>query len=424
MAGLTLLQSQLPESPSHTGFITGKTTKPDGFPFPPPHTPFQHEQENPISNLTQRSRQPIRRPLRKSTLTPEEKDEMSRKCREAGAARAEQMILYKKEHGFYPGEDDSIKTSTNEEICQKVNIGDKESSCQNPVQAGQTKLIQQKPVNPKPVNPKPVQVKPIPAKPVQPNQVQTKPVPPKPVTPKPVTPKPVQTTPKPVQTTPKPVPPKPVTPKQVQTTPAQAKSVPQKQVQTQIIKIEPEPTHPDTTILSTITYAPGPRLTESRIETRHYQAAFDSETADFAYDHLVNTIEWEDGVKSRRTGFTRKAKAIHFNSDEIVQNLILGALSMIDDPANRAQDEFSGQKFGIGGIYLNWYRDGNDYTPSHSHDTCQLIISLGATRTLKVGNTNFLSGNGDIIVFGKSLHGVPKEPEVEEGRISIAVFLM
>ena len=222
--------------------------------------------------------------------------------------------------------------------------------------------------------------------------------------------KPISSPVKPISTPvkPKSIPVKPIS------TPVQPKSIPVQPKSTPVhpVSAPPQPTpipdQPNPTVLQDV-----------KISTQHYPGAFDTETADFAYEYLVNTIEWEDGVRSRRTGFTRKAKAIGFNSDEVVQNLILGVLQMIQDPANREE-----KSFGIGGIYLNWYRDGNDYTPSHSHETCQLIISLGSTRTLRVGNRDIPSGHGDVIVFGRSLHGVPKEPDVSDGRISIAVFLM
>lgn len=77
----------------------------------------------------------------------------------------------------------------------------------------------------------------------------------------------------------------------------------------------------------------------------------------------------------------------------------------------------------IDGIYLNYYRDGNDWAPSHSHPgETQLIISLGATRSLKIGTKTYEIGNGDVIVFGSSSHSIIQDPSITEGRISIATF--
>lgn len=84
-----------------------------------------------------------------------------------------------------------------------------------------------------------------------------------------------------------------------------------------------------------------------------------------------------------------------------------------------------GPRYGILGVYLNNYENGLMYTPMHKHaDTIQLVISLGATRTLKVGTKEYRMKNGDAVVFGSSIHGVPQEPSVTEGRISIATFMV
>ena len=59
------------------------------------------------------------------------------------------------------------------------------------------------------------------------------------------------------------------------------------------------------------------------------------------------------------------------------------------------------------------------YTPNHSHKgTHQLVISLGETRTLSVAKNEFRMENGDSILFGSSVHGVPREENVTKGRIS------
>ncbi len=80
--------------------------------------------------------------------------------------------------------------------------------------------------------------------------------------------------------------------------------------------------------------------------------------------------------------------------------------------------------YAIFGVYLNYYRGGNDYTPSHNHPgTHQLVISLGATRTLEVAKKSYQMTSGSAIIFGTSQHGVPKEVNIQGGRISIATFM-
>ena len=73
---------------------------------------------------------------------------------------------------------------------------------------------------------------------------------------------------------------------------------------------------------------------------------------------------------------------------------------------------------------LRYYRDGNDWTPNHTHkDTTQVIISLGTTRALTVGAKSYNMARGDVAMFGSSLHGVAKDTAVLDGRISIALFI-
>jgi hypothetical protein len=154
-----------------------------------------------------------------------------------------------------------------------------------------------------------------------------------------------------------------------------------------------------------------------RICTQHYSGALDADYSSSLYIYFKENMKWIDGVKSKN-GFTRKASPMNFGSDKVLDEVITKALVYITKKENLEKKQID-----IHGIYLNWYRDGNDYTPNHSHPGMkQIIISLGATRTLKVGNKEYDSANGDIIVFGSSIHGVPKEPEVTEGRISIALF--
>ena len=82
-------------------------------------------------------------------------------------------------------------------------------------------------------------------------------------------------------------------------------------------------------------------------------------------------------------------------------------------------------QFDLVGIYLNYLKDGTHYVPSHSHKgMVQLVISLGADRTLTVGAKDYRLKNGDVIIFGASAHAVPPETNLKDGRISIATFMV
>lgn len=149
----------------------------------------------------------------------------------------------------------------------------------------------------------------------------------------------------------------------------------------------------------------------SRTRTTLKKSAVDPVEAEKLYNYLVENMPWVEGIKGRN-GFTRWQTQYNFDNDSLNQLIVATILTFQLDPID------------LEGVYLNWYKTGDDYTPSHSHlKSRQIIISLGATRTLKVNKKNYPLENGDIILFGTAAHGVPKEPEVEEGRISIALFL-
>lgn len=159
--------------------------------------------------------------------------------------------------------------------------------------------------------------------------------------------------------------------------------------------------------------------------TTYIPKFLESSTATEIFELLKKEVKWENGIPSRN-GFTRKAKAINLNKSggvtDIVNQLIAKALAQLKSKNPNIPD------YTILGVYLNFYRDGKDFTPNHKHDkpipTDQLVISLGTTRTLMVGKTNYQTGNGDLILFGTEMHGVPKQPEITEGRISIATFMV
>lgn len=147
-----------------------------------------------------------------------------------------------------------------------------------------------------------------------------------------------------------------------------------------------------------------------RTKTVLYKSIIDKELAKFFYSELKENIQWVDGVRSKK-GFTRKAKPLNFGDNGIVDNIIVMVMSRI------GVDNLS-----ILGLYLNYYRDGNDWTPNHTHKkTKQLVISLGETRILTMNKKEYKIESGDVIVFGSSVHGVPKDNSTN-GRISIATF--
>lgn len=131
------------------------------------------------------------------------------------------------------------------------------------------------------------------------------------------------------------------------------------------------------------------------------------------YEYFKDNIAWEDGIRSRIHGFTRKARPMQLGMDPVLDTTITTVLTMMKI-----------HQAGVYGVYLNYYRNGDDFTPNHSHPGMkQVVISLGASRRLTMGASGYDMRNGDVIVFGSATHGVPKDPQCKEGRISIALFL-
>lgn len=81
-------------------------------------------------------------------------------------------------------------------------------------------------------------------------------------------------------------------------------------------------------------------------------------------------------------------------------------------------------------VYINYYKSGNNGCGRHRHpSTIQVILSFGATRTLRITDgdgitlVDFAMKNGDVAIFGSQYHEVIKEPGQVGERISIAIFL-
>lgn len=158
----------------------------------------------------------------------------------------------------------------------------------------------------------------------------------------------------------------------------------------------------------------------TRTLTKVHKSFIQPELATFYYQLLASTIPWVSGVKSKN-GFTRLAYPIQEIYDtgllpdtaDILYQIITAVLQQLNIPVTAYQY-----------AYINWYQQGNHYTPNHSHSgQRQVVISLGATRTFHLGGKDFPIENGDVIIFGSASHGIPREPQVKDGRISIALFL-
>ena len=148
------------------------------------------------------------------------------------------------------------------------------------------------------------------------------------------------------------------------------------------------------------------------VKTKFFEKAIKSDY----YDFLKNNIQWQEGIYSyKKKTMTRLAYNYGFNSliDPYILQIVNDTLKIIEI-ANCT----------ILGIYLNYYRNGFDFCPKHSHPkTVQVVISFGCERVFKISNKEYIVKNGDVVIFGSSVHEIVQDENIKDGRISIAVFL-
>lgn len=162
-----------------------------------------------------------------------------------------------------------------------------------------------------------------------------------------------------------------------------------------------------------------------RIKTVLYRDIFSLDECTAMFEYLKENIIWEDGISSKRSkllddfgrkGFTRKAKSLAIDDDQVIYTVVQKIITSL-------KHDYVKNIHQIAGVYLNYQRNGNEYTPMHSHKgSLQIVLSLGATRDFIVGQTTYSMKSGDVLIFGASAHGVPPQPEIIGSRISIATF--
>ena len=172
--------------------------------------------------------------------------------------------------------------------------------------------------------------------------------------------------------------------------------------------------------MSTIVY----QIIKKPCKTVHLSEVFDEKVSTPLYNYLKDNVQWIDEIHSQE-GLIRKTFRVDFSSDLMknkINQYIFDACMKIPIPTS------NNYHYGIAEIYLTYYENGEMYTVNHQHygDIFHImILSLGTTRTLKIGKGEYRAKNGDVMIFtnGYSIYSVPKEPEVKGGRITIDVLM-
>jgi hypothetical protein len=158
---------------------------------------------------------------------------------------------------------------------------------------------------------------------------------------------------------------------------------------------------------------PIPEITNIKIATSILPHFINEDECMAMFIYLKENIKWQEGIQTRSGGHTRLAAM--GNEDRNVHHFI-----------QKIKRTLPFGKFQVVGIYLNYQRNGTEYTPTHCHQNgFQQVICLGpAKRKFTIGNKHYIVGNGDVIVFGSDKHGLPKDTKCKEERISIATFYL
>lgn len=144
------------------------------------------------------------------------------------------------------------------------------------------------------------------------------------------------------------------------------------------------------------------------------------------YKLLKHSIDWvkpENSIAKRRLSFN--FPLLKITNPDLYESLEPEIMEIIRKSVETIANHYKYEgSLDVVGIFLNYQRDGNDYTPSHTHkDTAQFVIGLSQKRKLFVNKKYYSSGEGSLSFFGSSPHGVEQEKDIKKGRISIAVFL-
>lgn len=132
---------------------------------------------------------------------------------------------------------------------------------------------------------------------------------------------------------------------------------------------------------------------------------------------LAANIQWGTGIQTRYGNTTRFQQYYAVCTEEVQQTVLYA----IDQGMKKMG--FSVESVQISGIYLNYYRDGKDFYPKHRHfDTNQMVLSLGSTRRLFIGDNFFDLETGSAVFFGDQTHWINSQKSVIGERISIVVF--
>ena len=156
------------------------------------------------------------------------------------------------------------------------------------------------------------------------------------------------------------------------------------------------------------------RLAEAQ-ETVIHRAVYTKDEAQHHMQEVLTHVSWTN-LYGRRVAYGIYKNQNILNSQ--VKEIVAKVLSLLKiDKARLSQ------------VYANYYRNGAVGCGRHRHpSTLQILVSLGATRTLRISDAqgqtlkDEVLHSGDVILFGSQYHELLKDVTTEP-RVSLAIFV-
>jgi len=142
------------------------------------------------------------------------------------------------------------------------------------------------------------------------------------------------------------------------------------------------------------------------------------------YNILRREIDWQPAMMRK---FNRVTKEVTYHDMQAQGRMVSGFDSLrsgiqrldsilesvqasleIEDPTAR--------------LMLNKYSSGRAKIGEHEHAFWSAILSFGASRVMFIENQPVVLHDGDLLVLGTHRHGIPKQPKIQQGRISVGIF--
>jgi len=141
------------------------------------------------------------------------------------------------------------------------------------------------------------------------------------------------------------------------------------------------------------------------------------------YNECVQHLPWQQAVVRRRNNQTGElaVTGVPSNRQDFVRRGLCSGLSCIDGILSRLRRDLDIEDPDAM-LVGNWYPDGKSTIGAHTHDHWSAILSIGCSRVFLLDEQPIILNDGDLLVFGTQRHGVPKMPDVVDGRVSLGVF--